>query len=301
VHVQHPDHITLVAAADRSYAVQLDVMLTSVRRHLPDRWRLSVVVMTTDLTSRDVGWRARRPGDTLDCVTPPIDSVASLPLRPGDHVSLATYYRLFLADVIPADARRVVYLDSDLVVLHDVSELAHADLEGRTVGAVQSFSTPYLRVAGPAFAAVDCREDTPYFNAGVLVIDAERWRSGRVKERALEFLAQRFEQIRFWDQDALNFALMGDWEQLDLRWNRTSDYHGYAGTGHSDAFPVAAWRSLATPYVAHFVSGYKPWTYFRHPDKAIYDRYLRIAGHDSERMTLWKAIRRRVAGRAAGK
>lgn len=288
------DRLTLVAAADRSYAVHLDVMLTSARHHLPPPLRLDVYVITAELQPSDIAWRARLTGDTLQCVSPSISSPAELPVRPGDHVSLATYYRLFLADFIPEDIRRVVYLDSDLVVLQDLSRLANTNLEGRTCAAVRSFSAPFLRSAGPAFSDMPCRTDAPYFNAGVLLIDTAMWRARQVKQRALTFLASHLHKVRFWDQDALNFVMIDDWTQLDLRWNRTSDYHHHNRMQPPQPFSVEEWRSLAQPYVAHFVSGYKPWTHFRHPDKKLYDRYLREAGHGRHRMTMWRALSRRL-------
>jgi len=285
--------LTLLAAADLNYLVQLDVMLTSVRCNLPRHCNLAVYVITTDLKPSDVRWSARQTGDTLACVSPSC-STASLPLREGDHVSLATYYRLFLADVVPEHVRQLVYLDSDLVVLHDLSRLAKMNLGGRTIGAVRSLSAPYLRQAGPAFRDTTCSYDSPYFNAGVLLIDTAMWRARQVKQRALRFLASNPDKVRFWDQDALNFVLFDDWMELDLRWNRTSDYHHHDRMQPPQPFSVEEWRSLAQPYVAHFVSGYKPWTHFRHPDKQLYDRYLREAGYGSHRMTMWRALARRL-------
>jgi lipopolysaccharide biosynthesis glycosyltransferase len=288
------DRLTLVAAADRSYCVHLDVMLTSVRHHLPPTRQMDVYVITAQLQDSDIPWRARLAGDTLRCVSPCISSPAELPVRRGDHVSLATYYRLFLADFVPAEIERVVYLDSDLVVLDDLSRLLNTDLGGRTAGAVRSFSAPYLRSAGPAFTDMACGADAPYFNAGVLLIDTTMWRARDVKQRALGFLASHPEKVRFWDQDALNFVLVDDWVELDLRWNRTSDYHQHDHTQPLPPFSVDEWQSLVKPYVVHFVSGYKPWTHFRHPDKLLYDRYLREAGHGRHRMTMWRALARRL-------
>jgi lipopolysaccharide biosynthesis glycosyltransferase len=288
------NRLTLVAAADRRYAVHLDVMLTSARHHLPPPWQLDVYVITAELHASDIAWRARLAGDTLRCVSPRISKSTELPVRPGDHVSLATYYRLFLADFVPDQIGRVIYLDSDLVVLGDLSQLADTNLEGCTAGAVRSFSTPYLRSAGPALNDMPCGADAPYFNAGVLLIDTAMWRTRGVKQRALSFLASHAEKVRFWDQDALNFVLVDDWMELDPRWNRTSDYHQHDRNQPPPPFSVEEWRSLAHPYVAHFVSGYKPWTHFRHPDKYLYDRYLREAGHGRHRMTMWRAFTRRL-------
>ena len=44
------------------------------------------------------------------------------------HVSIATYYRLFLTEVFPANLHKVLYLDGDMIVRHSLSELWKVDL-----------------------------------------------------------------------------------------------------------------------------------------------------------------------------
>ncbi|KAJ6311317.1 hypothetical protein OIU77_013146 [Salix suchowensis] len=45
------------------------------------------------------------------------------------------YARIYLADIIPSDVKRVIYLDSDLVVVDDIAKLWEVDLENRVLAA----------------------------------------------------------------------------------------------------------------------------------------------------------------------
>ncbi len=287
------DSLHLIAAADSHYRIQLDVMLTSVRVHLPARVPIHATVLSSELQTADITWARRGPLDTLSCATPEIGESDTLPIHEGDHLSVATYFRLYMAHAVSASVDRVIYLDCDLVVTRSLLELMQADLGGKTVGAVRAYGIPSLRASGPAFADADQGDTKPYFNAGVLVIDMARWRKAKVQEKACRFLTERHSQVKYWDQDALNYVLQDDWHELDPRWNRTSDYHRVKWSPNDSAFTKTTWLGLREPYVAHFVSGYKPWSHYGHPDKRLYDRYLKLAGHGKYRMTLWKALRRR--------
>ena len=45
-----------------------------------------------------------------------------------DWISIATYYRLFITDVIPNDIEKIIYLDCDIIVNKDISELWEYDI-----------------------------------------------------------------------------------------------------------------------------------------------------------------------------
>ena len=154
-------------------------------------------------------------------------------------VSHATYARLFIEEILPSDVDRCIYLDSDLIVARDVTELWETPLEGRTIGAVENLSgeeqVEHQRRLGLS--------EPRYFNAGVLLVDARRWRERAVMRRSLEAARRVGDRLVLHDQDALNTALEGDWTSLARHWN------------------VAATPKLAADaaVVFHFMGAPKPW------------------------------------------
>jgi lipopolysaccharide biosynthesis glycosyltransferase len=283
--------IRVVFSANRVYRPYLLTAIASVRHFLPAQQGLDITVLTTELSENELQAANFQHGDRLRCVTPPIGFGKRLPIRDGDHVTVETYYRLFLAAAFSDDVDRLIYLDSDLVVLADLSQLMNLDLAGKTVGAVLDYHAPN-------WGTVTCLRETgcastPYFNAGVLVIDLAAWRRRQVSQRALEFLAANQSTVQYWDQDALNFALKGDWLELDPRWNRTSSFWEQRKAGSIPFEPEVA-EALMDPYIVHFASGRKPWQSFFHPDRKIFDEYAKAAGQEACCMTLGKAIFRRI-------
>ncbi len=285
------DPLHVVFAANRAYIPYVSAAITSVRHNLDPTVALDVTILSRDLAPAEIGWPNRRSTDSLRCFSPAVDRSA-LPIRPTDHLTVETYYRLFLETAFDETVKRVVYLDADLVVLGDLSQLAAIDLGSKAVGAAIDLHVRRWGNGGAALWGKDT-DDRPYFNAGVLVIDLDAWRTLQVRHRSLEFLASNRDRILFWDQDALNAVLAGDWKELDPRWNRMTDYWEERREGRLP-FTRETIASLRDPFIVHFASPNKPWNGYRHPDRRVFDTYITMAGFGGHRMTLLKAVKRKA-------
>lgn len=287
------DPLHVVFAANRAYVPYVSAAITSVRHNLDPAVALDVTILSRDLSPAEIGWPNRGVADSLRCFSPDLDR-STLPIRPTDHLTVETYYRLFLEMAFDETVKRVVYLDADLVVLGDLSQLAAVDLGGKTIGAIVDI---YVRRWGKGGGALrgETTDDNPYFNAGVLVIDLDAWRTRQVQPRALDFLASNRDRILFHDQDALNAVLADDWKALDPRWNRMTHYWEQRRDG-TLPFSQETIASLHDPFIVHFATGSKPWHGFRHPDRPAFDTYITMAGFDRHRMTFLRALRKK-AGR----
>ena len=54
------------------------------------------------------------------------------------HVSLATYFRILIPRILPADIDKVLFLDSDVIVRAPVAELYNQSIDGYTHAAVEN-------------------------------------------------------------------------------------------------------------------------------------------------------------------
>ena len=280
--------IQLVTAADSRYVPYLSAMLTSVRDNLDPASRLHVTVLTRDLAPGAVRWPNRGSLDSLRCVAPEIPPGSVLPMGPNDHLTVDAYHRIFMESAFGDSVKRIVYLDSDLVVLGDLSRLASVDLGGKTVGAVMDYA---VRLWGgprtcPALKSQVHGADRGYFNSGVMVIDLDAWRSRGVKDSAARFLVENSDRIHCWDQDALNHALADDWCPIDPRWNRMCYWD--RPEFEDPPFPPDVMASLADPSIIHFTGRRKPWNDNGHEAREYFDRYVTMAGFGEHRMTAAK-------------
>lgn len=93
------------------------------------------------------------------------------------------YARFFLAETFPL-LQRLIYLDTDLVVLGDIAELWRVDLHGRPLGAIAVALSRSRLDQHVHFDRGDAQEHLVGFNSreavfnnGVMVLDLEAWRS----------------------------------------------------------------------------------------------------------------------------
>lgn len=167
------------------------------------------------------------------------------------HLSLATYYRLLLPDLLPRNVSRLLYLHCDLLVRHPIEALYNQNLGGKALGAVVN---PPMRQQ----AALGLAEEDGYFNAGVLLMDLERWRAQGLHRRSRAYIEAHPGGLVCHDQDALNAMLRGNWQRLDPRWNQQFSFFmlSAAAVGLSrDSIR----RARRDPYIVHFTTDSKPW------------------------------------------
>jgi lipopolysaccharide biosynthesis glycosyltransferase len=190
------------------------------------------------------------------------DVIRSLPV--DKHASLANYYRLMAPALLPQDVDRVIYLDSDLIVRKDLSDLWHVDLSGAPIGAV------YEPAGSMPAGKLGLRLDD-YFNSGVMLVDLAHWRRVDLGARVVEYILQHSEKVTYWDQDGLNGVLRGHWCRIPARWNVT---HGFF---QRDELQGTYQDEIRDPAIVHFSGqGLKPWQYrTQHPFKSEYRMYRR--------------------------
>jgi lipopolysaccharide biosynthesis glycosyltransferase len=124
----------------------------------------------------------------------------------------AVYYRLYFPSLVDQDIDRLLYLDTDIIVLNDLWTLFESDLCGKPVGAVYDNYVQNQEDIG-------IYGEGNYFNSGVLLIDLKLWREQEISEKAIVFLGKYPEKIKFVDQDALNAVLVNNWCSLDWKYN----------------------------------------------------------------------------------
>ena len=64
---------------------------------------------------------------------------------------------------------------------------------------------------------------TSYFNAGVMIVDSQRWRENEYSKKSINLIEKLKNKAQFWDQDILNSLVDGNYLTLNSNLNyRTS-------------------------------------------------------------------------------
>ena len=173
---------TLVLNCDDGYAMPLAVTLRSVVETTGD-WPIDVRVLTNRFSSAH---RARvhrsLPSGSVELQWIEIEDLPNVATQ--THISAITCARLLMTRVLGPSVSRVIFIDADILALADLRKLWNVDLEGASIGAVVDGIDLLLQAGSEKVLRVPRVER--YFNAGILLIDLDRWRSERVCETALE-------------------------------------------------------------------------------------------------------------------
>ncbi len=259
-------NIATVAACDPGFAQHLAVMLLSLADANP-RHDISVFVLWNGPSDEEDKLHEVLQNTPFESSIVDVGEGALDDLADGVNFTVTTYARLLIDELLPRDLDRVLYLDGDILVRGDIGDLWMTDLRGRTVGAVMDL--PRYPFNGKLGLPVEAA----YFNAGVLVIDLERWRRLKIGERALALAREHPERLTWADQCALNLVLHDDWTALDRVWNFQSMDVACLVNGHMRFNAVDPGR-LAAVRLVHFNGRSKPWHYLNdHPFKPDYLRY----------------------------
>lgn len=113
--------------------------------------------------------------------------------------SYTTYLKLFAFDLLPDSVQRIFFIDSDSVVIGDLSEMIDINMNGKVIGAVcAGVSHPYKCMLGYSY-------DDSWFNMGVMLVDVEMWKRNRCQELVEKQLQKRSAYVAV-DQDLLNIT-----------------------------------------------------------------------------------------------
>lgn len=146
------------------------------------------------------------------------------------------YARSYLANLLPVCVRKVVYLDSDLVLVDDIAKLAATPLgddDKKVLAAPEycnanftSYFTPTFW-SNPSLSLTFANRKACYFNTGVMVIDLDRWRAGDYTTKIEEWMELQ-KRMRIYELGSLPPFLLvfaGNIAPVDHRWNQ----HGLGG------------------------------------------------------------------------
>lgn len=149
------------------------------------------------------------------------------------HITRATLMKANAIELHSERAHRIVFLDGDVLTCRSV-DLASVFSFQTTAAAVFDFVS-YMSFDDQRLVEHTTRQgiSSDYLNAGVLFIDAVRWRERDCFRRFIEYVERHagfcpYRHDATWlyagdckgaDQCALNMTLENDWTPLDFTWN----------------------------------------------------------------------------------
>ncbi len=294
--------LNIACAADDGYAMNMAVMLRSVLENISANQPVSIFVIDGGIKESNkekiLASLGKRSVD-FNWITESVELPNNLPLAKNilPHASKALYYRLLLADVLPSNYEKVIYLDSDLIVIRDLEKLWQTDIEENYVLAVQDSNIPLVSSQHgiKKYRDLNILPENKYFNSGVLVINLRKWRAENISAKLFQYLEAFKEFVQHHDQEAMNALFAGKWGELEPQWNQTPDFFNYSSWEESPYQEIDYYNAINSPCSVHFAGTSKPWNSFeKHPSRELFFHYLDMTAWSGWRFTIWRRLKSKL-------
>lgn len=218
----HFNEIPIIFSTDDNYAPYLDVAVASLIENASKRYKYRIMILNTGLSEENIVKlkQNERPGFFIDFVdiSEEVENISSQ-FKHVYHFSAAAYYRLFIASIFP-QYDKIIYLDCDLVVTGDISELYHIDIGKNIIAAAPE---EYVRTTSEfrdyAEKALGVDPDN-YVNSGVLVMNLEEFRRENIEEQFVHLITKYDFDLLDPDQAYLNYLCRDKIYVLPSGWNK---------------------------------------------------------------------------------
>lgn len=191
----------------------------------------------------------------------------------GRHIK-SVYAKLFFGRIAGID--KIIYLDSDIVVVDDITKLWRIDLNNYVCAGVETIHSIEDN------ASIGYSKDDRAINDGMVVMNLKKWRDGNYLEKCLEYIKKYKGEPPVLSEGTINAVCKGEIKILHPRYNLMSAIIDLKSKKIMELTERRYYsqrvvdEAIANPCLIHFLCGYynRPWCKeCNHPMKNIYLKY----------------------------
>jgi len=160
------------------------------------------------------------------------------------HISPISYGRFLIADIF-GTLEKVLYLDADILVLGDLSELWSVDIRDNCIAGSHK---QYINRQFPGYKeSIGLSQDSIYINSGVMLMNLKRIRRLNKTQELLANAKKLKDTVRIQDQDIINITFNGEIKNVHKKYNYTDSDRREASLREEEVV------------IVHFNTQNKPW------------------------------------------
>lgn len=264
--------IPIFLTIDDNYAKYAACTINSIKKNSNTNYNYNIIIVHQELSEKNIKKLKQLENEYFKISFKEIkEGLSSITDREEnrlrcDYFTLTIYLRLFIADMFP-EYDKGIYIDSDVVVPGDISQLYNINLENNIIGACTDLSIQEV----PEF--IDYLENAigvkrnEYINSGVLLMNLKMMRELNFSKKFLELLNKYHFDTIAPDQDYINAMCNGKILYLNNEW---------------DVMPNNNTKPLTNPKLIHYNLFQKPWCYDNIQYESYFWEYARESGYYNE-------------------
>lgn len=287
--------LNILYLSDNNYAIYAGVSITSLFINNKDIEKITVYIIDDNISQENKNKYAMLAAEyNRDIIF--LDLSEGIRILEELHIpqyrnSYTTYLKLFTFNILPDSVHKILFIDSDTVVVDSLNEIMNIDMKGYMIGAVRDgLCQCYKEALGFPY-------NDSWFNMGVMLVDVDEWKAKNAQQKIIEQLNKRKAYIAV-DQDLLNITQHGNIMTLHPKYNATPHHSVYNEKSFRKAFPQGGFyesfeimeEAEKHPVIRHFERfvGESAWNKNSvHPYAKLFDQYLALS--------LWKDYQKKPA------
>lgn len=296
------NELNIVLTTDDNYIVPTMVTISSILSSANADTKFHVYILCAKALSQDGRQRITSVRDQYGQVVVTFleidDAKLSLAVTTA-YIPIASYYRLYISSLISAE--RCLFIDGDMIVRQDLTEVYNTDLEGYYAAGVKDMGVQCHFTEYEDYAEyLGIPNMNTYVNAGFMIFNLKKIREDGIDCRMIEAIDKGY---KYMDQDIINRFCYGKIKILPLKYDFFTEYFGILSKQNLSGYTPEEVSEIDQGIaVYHFVGIFKPWVCTRLTinqiwwdeakkilDAKLYERVLEQA-EEFERKSDWEYI-----------
>lgn len=225
----YPHKIGICFIADNNYAKHLSVALQSLLKTSNKSNTYDIIVLDNHLSipnRNTLSLQVKEYPNVSLRFLPVSEYLNQYKLKTRRFINKTTYLRFVIFDLL-VNYKKVIYLDSDILVNHDIADLYSLNVDNHylaaskdiVMGTWSSEDGKRGRIARYHLKdTIGLTHQYDYFNAGVMVLNIPYFVSNNITTDKLFEIADN-KKLDWLDQDVMNIVCKNKVVFLDLKWN----------------------------------------------------------------------------------
>ena len=284
------DKTAIVFICDANFVLPTCVAITSLLKNKNRNSYYDIYIIMSEYTKRD-GERFesfnKYSNTKIHIIKGSLEQYKSVPQ--AAHVTISALLKFDICELIP-EYDKLLYLDGDLIIREDLTELYNMDLKGKHAAVVKN-SRGIL-------------DGSDYFFSGLILFDAKKMRQDKVRDKLIE-TRKALGQRKSMDMTTFNIVLEKKVLFIDPKYDcplgrveyerkyyRIKEYNKFYNSNYRN------WKDLIDKsLIIHYCGAEKPWKYSFGLCNKEWKRYYDFspyAGEGLERKTFADYLKDRV-------
>jgi lipopolysaccharide biosynthesis glycosyltransferase len=269
--MENKDRIPIAFVTDQNYLNHTIVTLTSILNNSDQKYIVYILYTNIDEPYRQSYLeKFQNSNASIEFIEFNAERYKNYIIH-NKNLSLTTYAKFDIPDLIPED--KIIYLDSDIIVVSDLIKLW------------QLFDPQYsvMAVPNPPFPkwkdhdTIGLSDHDKSFNAGVLFLNLLKIRKENSAKSLFSFADQYHDIVLLHDESAFNYVYKNDWKPLPYYFNCTTLFfrRNYNIVGLTPEEYQDLQKNMT---IIHFTGRDKPWSVTSpHPKNKEWKKYSKQA------------------------